>query len=96
MTFVTRETGMLSSSIWTSSDPDEYGESIRAAEVRAFVTMRGEFVARRTRIDLHHLWMQRCDISLPHITYSSADEHRSIIFFPPESRVNNGTMGNQT
>ncbi len=28
--------------------------------------------------------MQRCDTSLPHITYFVADEHRSIIFFPPE------------
>jgi hypothetical protein len=78
------ETGLLTSSVRTTFDPYEYGKSVRAAEVKAFVTTRGEFAARRTRIDLHHLWMQRCDTSLPHITHFTADGHRSIIFFPPE------------
>jgi hypothetical protein len=72
---------MPSSSIRTFSDPYEYGQSVRGGVVKAFGTARGDITATLTRIDLHRLWMQRGDTTLPQIMHIAVDQRRSTIFF---------------
>jgi hypothetical protein len=58
---------MPSSAVRTFSDADDYAAAIRGADVEFTVTGRGDFGAKLTGIDLHHLWMQRLssDSSFP-------------------------------
>ena len=58
---------MPSSAVRNFTDPDDYAASIRAAQVEATVTGRGQFTAKLTRIDFHRLWMQRFSSDLPRI-----------------------------
>jgi AraC-like DNA-binding protein len=75
---------MPRSSVRTFSDPYEYGKAVRAGEVKAFATTRGDFAARLTQIDLHCLWMQRGEASLPQVMHAAVDKRRSAILFPAE------------
>ena len=72
---------MSVSSIRAFSDPYEYAKSVRTTEMSAFVATRGEFAARLTRIDLHHLWLQRSWTSLPLITHSVLHKSRRPVYF---------------
>jgi AraC-like DNA-binding protein len=72
---------MPSSTIRTFSDPYEYQEAVRGANVRLFVTTRGEYEAALTRIDLHRLWMQRSWLSLPIVAHNVAHKDRSPALF---------------
>jgi len=72
---------MLSSAVQTFTDPDEYAASIRASQSKLTVTACGRFAAKRTRIDLHHLWMQRFTESLPRIMHADTIAGRAIISF---------------
>ena len=72
---------MPSSRILTFADPYEYQKSVRAGELKIFVTARGEFEAKLMQIDLHRLWMQRSWLSLPHVTHTAMNKGRSALFF---------------
>src|SRR5271170_2334105 len=59
---------MPSSAVRIFSDPDDYAASIRATTSEVTVIGRGRFTAKRFRIDLHRLWMQRFSANLPRIS----------------------------
>lgn len=58
---------MLSSSVRSFKDYDEYGRAVRAAQVELTLTERGDFAAHLSRVDLQRLWMQRLSDNLPRI-----------------------------
>jgi len=72
---------MLSSSVFTFTDPDDYADAIRAARATLTVTGRGQFRAGLVRIDLNDLWMQRYSEDLPRIVYSPKVPGRNVISF---------------
>jgi AraC-like DNA-binding protein len=77
---------MPSSAILSFTDPYAYQTAVRAADVEIVVTGRGDYRAELTRIDLHHLWMQRRWQSLPYIAHTTTHKNRSPIFFPTDPR----------
>jgi hypothetical protein len=50
---------MPDSAVMTFTEPDAFHAAIRTAEVKGVVTVRGDYRAELTRIELHRLWMQR-------------------------------------
>src|SRR5215469_15688626 len=72
---------MPSSAVRTFTDPDDYATAIRASTVQLTVVRRGNFNAKLTRIDLHHLWMQRFSDSLPRIAHAAYVTGRAIVIF---------------
>jgi AraC-like DNA-binding protein len=72
---------MSSSSIRSFTDPDDYGDAIRAAQVDLTIAERGDYTARVIRIDLNRLWMQRLSDSLPRILHASCVPERAIFTF---------------
>ena len=72
---------MPDSAVVTFTDPDAYHANIRRSRVEGVVTGRGEYRAELTRIDLHRLWMQRGDESLPRVLNVSPSEERPAIVF---------------
>jgi len=72
---------MLSSSVLSFSDPDEYSAAIRATTIDLTVIGNGQFTGKRTRIDFHRLWMQRLFESLPRTLHSAFVPGRAIITF---------------
>jgi AraC-like DNA-binding protein len=60
---------MLSSAVRSFQDPWEHQAFVRASTQKVLVTTPGQYRSALTRIDLHRLWMQRNDTSLPQITY---------------------------
>jgi AraC-like DNA-binding protein len=58
---------MLSSSVRTFSDADDYAASIRGGTVELTVLGRGDFNGKLIRIDLHRLWIQRFADNLPRV-----------------------------
>lgn len=55
--------------------------NMRRPRVKGVVTSRGEYSAELTRIDLHCLWMQRGDESLPRVLNISPNGERPAIVF---------------
>ncbi|HEY6434247.1 MAG TPA: helix-turn-helix domain-containing protein [Acetobacteraceae bacterium] len=72
---------MPGSTIQTFANPYDYQASVRAADLTVVVAARGEFKSQLTRIDLHRLWMQRSEMSLPSVTHSSVHKNRNPILF---------------
>ena len=72
---------MPDSAVRTFSDPDDYAASIRAAQVEATVTGRGQFTAKLTRIDFHRLWMQRFSSNPPPMLDVALITGRAIVEF---------------
>ena len=58
---------MPSSAVYTFTDPDNYAATVRGGTVDLTITVRGNFTAKLTRIDLHSLRMQRLYDNLPRI-----------------------------
>lgn len=56
---------MPCSTIRTTTDADHYRAAIRPENTEFMVTRRGSFAAGVTRIDLHRLWMQDMQETLP-------------------------------
>jgi AraC-like DNA-binding protein len=77
---------MLDSAVVTFTDPDAYHAAIRNAQVEGVVTARGDFRTELTRIDLHRLWMQRGDESLPRVLNITPSRERASIFFATDQR----------
>jgi AraC-like DNA-binding protein len=76
---------MPSSAVRTFTDADDYAAAIRATASEATVTGRGPFAAKRVRIDLHRLWMQRFSDNLPRIIHTTHMTGRAIIQFRTEA-----------
>ncbi|MBV8456909.1 MAG: helix-turn-helix domain-containing protein [Acetobacteraceae bacterium] len=72
---------MPSSAVRSFTDPDDYAATIRAAQVEATVTGRGEFAAKLTQIDFHRLWIQRFSSNLPPILDVALITGRAIVAF---------------
>ena len=72
---------MPANSVQNYLDPFHYQRAIRAAELEVFPTAKGAFHAELTKIDLHQLWMQRGDESLPRVFHGVASPKRAIIAF---------------
>ena len=70
---------MPSSAVRTFTDSDDYALAIRAMTAELTVMGCGTFAAKLTRIDLHHLWMQRFSEDLPRLLHSAAEIGRAII-----------------
>jgi hypothetical protein len=75
------EIQMLSSSVRTFTDPDDYATAIRQGTYQLTVTARGHFTARLTRIDLHRLWMQRFSDNLPRVSHITGWGGRAVFAF---------------
>jgi len=75
---------MLSSQVSAFTNPIEYQEAIRAADVTVVPTDRGDFRAELTRVDFHRLWMQRFVESAPVVKFTALHRQRSIIVFLTE------------
>jgi AraC-like DNA-binding protein len=63
------------------TDPYEYQASVRASVPNVFLTAPGAFRAELTRIDLHRLWMQSGQASLPYVAHIVLTTDRIPIFF---------------
>jgi hypothetical protein len=72
---------MPSSAVQRFTDPDQYAAAIRAAVAKLKAVSGGAFAAKLTRIDLHALWMQRFEESLPRFAHSADIPGRAIIEF---------------
>ena len=72
---------MPSSAVHTFTEPAEYVAAIRAMTIDLTVTGRGRFSGKRTRIDLHRLWMKRLSENLPRIVHSAFVSGRAIVTF---------------
>ena len=72
---------MPSSAVHTFADPGEYAAAIRATTVDLTITGRGHFTGKRTRIDLHRLWMQRLSENMPRVVHSAFVTGRAIVTF---------------
>jgi transcriptional regulator GlxA family with amidase domain len=72
---------MPSSAVHTFTDPGEYAAAIRATTVDLTVTGRGHFTGKRTRIDLHRLWMQRLSENMARTLHSAFVTGRAIVTF---------------
>lgn len=72
---------MPSNAVLCFSDPDEHHAAIRAGEARALVTAAGNYKGEQTRIDLHRVWMQRGQTSLPTIVHTAVSKSRVGFFF---------------
>ena len=73
---------MLSSSVRSFTDPDDYAATIRQGTVEVTVAGRGQFTAQLIRIDLHRLWMQRFSEHLARIKHMNGLGGRAVIAFP--------------
>lgn len=72
---------MPENSVQNYLDPHPYQTAIRAAELEFIPTAKGAFHAELTKIDLHQLWMQRGNKSLPRVFHGVASPKRAIIAF---------------
>jgi len=72
---------MPSSDVRTFSDPGAYAAAIRATTIDLTVMERGRFIGKRTRIDLHRLWMQRLSENMPRVVHSAFVTGRAIVTF---------------
>ena len=72
---------MPSSAVHRFSDAGDYAAAIRGGTIEVTVTGRGQFSAKRIRIDFHRLWMQRFSESLPRVLHSADVSGRAIMMF---------------
>lgn len=67
-------------------EPEQYQRAVRGSDSQVFVTERGTFAATLTRIDFHHLWMQRAHLTLPTVVHSAIHKQRSAIVFLADAK----------
>jgi AraC-like DNA-binding protein len=75
---------MPSSRVTLSSDVDEFRAAIRPSNTEFTINGRGRFTACSTRIDLHHLRMQRAQEVLPRAWHIENHPARTAILFQTE------------
>ena len=89
---------MLSSTVKSFSEPDEYAAAIRQGTHRFTVMQRGIFNAKLSRIDLHRLWMQGFTEDLARASHVDGWGGRAVIAFgtrPGPSLIRNATELNE-
>ena len=87
---------MPSSLVRSFIDPHEHQQFIRGGEIEVIVTGSGTFRSSLTRVDLHKLWLQRCDEALPRIQHTSLLKGRTGIFFLADEKqgsIHHSAMG---
>lgn len=72
---------MPKSTVLSLTEPERSEEHVRGGNVKEFITARGAYAAQLTRIDLHHLWMQRLRKSLPGVSHTAVIKGRAVIVF---------------
>lgn len=72
---------MPSSAVRRFADPDQYVGAVRATTAQFMVVGTGPFAAKLTRIDLHHLWMQRFEESVSRVVHLANMPGRAPILF---------------
>jgi hypothetical protein len=83
--FKIREEMVPSSQVHTFTDPGDYAAAIRATTIDLTVVASGHFIGKRTRIDLHRLWMQRLSENMPRTLHSAFVTGRAIVTFRRDS-----------
>ena len=78
---------MTGSMVRSFQDPWEHQAFYRAANMQALVTTTGKYRSAVTRIDLHRLWMQRNETSLPQVAYVADTSTRCAIGFAADPRA---------
>lgn len=78
---------MPSNAFRSFQDPWEHQAFFRAADMKSLVTSRGDYCSELTRIDLHRLWMQRNQTSLPQITHLADHQYRRPIAFLTDAEL---------
>ena len=69
----------------TFFEPDHYEASLRQAQIELVTVPRGEFKARLTRADLHHLQVLRCEENPPRVGYLHLTQPLSFVTFSSHS-----------
>jgi AraC-like DNA-binding protein len=72
---------MPSSIVRAFSDPFEYQQFFRAADVELVIMERGDYAADLKRMDFHNLWMQRTWQSLPFVARAHNHKTRVPVVF---------------
>ena len=72
---------MASSAVRSFQDPWEHQAFYRAADMKVLVTTPGRYRSAVTRVDLHRLWMQRNETSLPQVAHVADTTGRCAIGF---------------
>lgn len=75
---------MPSGGIRHFTDADDYAAAHRQADVRLTITGRGNFEGSITRIELHHLWLQRQSANLPRIAQVVDRGDRAVFILPAQ------------
>jgi len=69
----------------TFLDTDHYEASLHEAQIEAVIVSRGQFRARLTWAELHHLQMLRCEEDPPHVAYVRLAPRLAFVTFPTNS-----------
>ena len=69
----------------TFLEPDHYEASLRQAQIEAVIVPRGEFSARLTWAELHHLQVLRCEEDSPRLAYVQLTPELAFVSFPAGS-----------
>jgi hypothetical protein len=69
----------------TFFEPDHYEANLRQAQVELVILPRGEFKARLTHADLHHLQVLRCEENAPRVGYLHLTQRLSFVTFSSHS-----------
>jgi AraC-like DNA-binding protein len=66
----------------TFLEPDQYEATLAQAQIEAVIVPRGEFRARLTWAELHHLQLLRCEEDSPRVAYVRLAPGLSFVTFP--------------
>jgi AraC-like DNA-binding protein len=69
----------------TFLDTDHYEASLHEAQIEAVIVSRGQFRARLSWAELHHLQVLRCEEGPPHVTYVCLAPRLAFVTFPTNS-----------
>jgi AraC-like DNA-binding protein len=69
----------------TFLDTDHYEASLHEAQIEAVIVSRGQFRARLTSAELHHLQILRCEEAPPHVAYVRLAPRLAFVTFPDNS-----------
>jgi AraC-like DNA-binding protein len=73
---------MPGSSVYGFNDPGDYQAYLREAGIDLVLTCQGNFKARLTRAELHHVRLLRCQEDLPRIAFVSLERALAFVTFP--------------
>jgi AraC-like DNA-binding protein len=74
------------SKVFSFTDPFQYAETLRAADMQVFPTSKGEFRAELTQVTMNELWMQRFEENLPRVHKGAVSPGRRAFSFLTEDQ----------